>query len=333
MKILVLLLAVAISPSSYADSSPNARRDQALKRIAACLRPNGVSSRQCKNLNENVETLVGVYRGGDKTVLQTLLRFTYLTDFYGEALLSDPDSFLAAMTRLPQKDQKAVADGVSGGMYGLRKKDRFEAIRSLLSGISDSSPSKQISQVCLKALERNNASFFVTYFPPQTFTSRASDFQIHWYSSDMYALGESPLWPPSSTSETIYRFTYLPAFTGPSVLTLLIQPDGNGRITMKTIAGDREITQLDETGPIPPDGLAKFFAQLDQAHFWAMPAELPRTGFDGAEWILEGVKDGNYHAVVRWCPDIDHQSAKEVPFVDAVRLMFELAGHKHVGSC
>jgi hypothetical protein len=333
MKTFAFWFVVTTSILCYADASLDARRDEALKRINACLRRNEVSSHECKGLNANVQTLVDVYKSGDKTVLPTLLRFTYLTDFYGEALLSDPGGFLAAMGRLAQRDQSAVAVGVSGGIFGLRRKERFEAIRGVLTAIPDSSPVKQTSQACLKTLNRNNASFFVTYFPPQTFTGRASDLEIHWYSSDMYALGESPLWPPSSNRETTYRLTYLPAFTGPTVLTLTVQPDGTGRITMKTVDEEREATKLDESNPIPDDRILGFLGRLDQAHFWAMPADLPRTGLDGADWILEGVRDGNYHVVVRWCPDIDRQCADEAPFAEAARLLFELAGRKRVGGC
>jgi len=104
----------------------------ALKRINAGIQHNDVSSRECKKLNANVRTLVDVYKEWDKTVLPTLFQFTYLTDFYGEALLADPDGFLTAMGRLPEKDQKAVAVGIAGGMFGLRSRERFEAIRELL---------------------------------------------------------------------------------------------------------------------------------------------------------------------------------------------------------
>ncbi len=333
MKILALLLAVGISISSHAESSPGDRRDQALKRINACLRRDEVSSRECKDLNENVQTLVDVYKSGDKTVLPILFRFTYLTDFYGEALLSDTDGFLAAMAQLHDQDREAVTNGIAGGTWGIRKRERFEAIKAVLAGIPDSSPVKKISSLCLTTLEKNNAQFVVTYFPPQIFTGRAADFEVHWFSSDMYALGETPLWPPSSGGPTTYRFTYLPAFTGPSVLTLTVQQDGTGQITMKTGDGERKTTHLDESAQIPSDRVTKFFTRLDQAHFWTMPTALPSTGFDGAEWILEGVQDGNYRVVARWCPDVDRKSADEAPFADAIRFLFELAGHKHVGSC
>jgi hypothetical protein len=328
-----LILVLLISILSSADSTASARRDAAIKAINACIQRNEVSSRECRKLNANVETLVDVYQQGDKTVLPTLLKFTYLTDFYGDALLSDPDGFLTAMSQLQEKDQKAVATGIAGGMFGLRSKERFEAIRALLRAIPDSAPIKTTSQDCLKTLERTNASFFQTYFPPQTFTSRAGAFQVRWYSADMYALGEKPLWPPSSEVETTYRLTYLPAFTGPTVVTVSVSHDGDGKISIKTINGEREVTTVDETVSAPRDQVIRFFTLLDQANFWTTPTELPRIGNDGAEWIMEGVKDGKYRTVVRWCPDIDRQSAEEIRFAEAGRLLFEIAGHKHTGGC
>src|SRR5579864_2203197 len=110
------VLAIAASAVSYADSSLTAKRDKALAGIKACLHRNEVSSRECRHLNQDVQTLVEVYRGGDKSVLPMLLRFTYLTDFYDEALLSDPDGFLTAMTHLSPKEQQAVASGIAGGV-------------------------------------------------------------------------------------------------------------------------------------------------------------------------------------------------------------------------
>jgi hypothetical protein len=327
------LVALLVSILSYADSSLTAKREAALKAINACIKRNEVSGRECKKLDANVQILVEAYKQGDKTILPTLFKFTYLTDFYGDALLAGPDNFLTEMSRLPEKDQKAVAAGIAGGRFGLRTTERFEAIVLVLGRIPDSSPIKTTSQLCLRAVERKNASFFLSYFPPQTFTSPAAKFQLRWYSADMYALGESPLWPPSTEHETIYRLTYIPAFSGPSVVTLRVSPGGEGRVAIKTIDEDREFTKLDDSSTVSGDQLARFSGLLDQAHFWETPTELPRRGFDGAEWIMEGVKDGNYRTVVRWCPDIEHQTTDEIRFGDAGHLLFELAGHKHVGGC
>ena len=90
---------------------------------------------------------------------------------------------------------------------------------------------------------------------------------------------------------------------------------------------------VDETLPTTRDQLDQFITLLEKGHFWTTPAELPSTGMDGAEWVMEGVKDGKYRTVVRWCPDVDRKSAEEISFADAGHLLFEIAGHKRVGGC
>lgn len=332
MRIAPILVLLAAIPS-FAESSPSAKRDASLKAINSCIQRNEASNRACRKLNENVETLVQVYKQGDKSVLPVLFRFTYLTDFYGEALLADPDGFLSALNRLQEKDQKAVAAGLAGPMVGLRTKEQFEAIRTVLTGIPDALPFKATSLLCLKMVERKNAAFFLEYFPPQTFVSPAANFQVRWYSAEMYALGEQPLWPTSSRSEVTYRLTYIPAFSGPTVITLSVPPDGNGRVAIRTLDEERVITKVDETLPATRDQLDRFSRLVEQAHFWTTPTELPRRGLDGAEWIMEGVKDGKYQAVVRWCPEVERKSTNEISFANAGRLLFEIAGHKQVGSC
>ena len=89
MRGFIALSVVALTASALSSGQTplTTKRDKALRGIQACLERNEVSSRECKHLNQDVATLVEVYRGGDKSVLPTLFRFTYLTDFYDEALL------------------------------------------------------------------------------------------------------------------------------------------------------------------------------------------------------------------------------------------------------
>jgi len=63
----LIAFSLAVSTVSHADSSESARRDKALQGIEACLRRNWVPSRECKNLDEDIATLVDVCRQGDKT--------------------------------------------------------------------------------------------------------------------------------------------------------------------------------------------------------------------------------------------------------------------------
>ena len=327
MKIIALIFVAALSIASYADSPATAKRDKALERINACLKRNEASSLQCKDLSQNIQTLVDVYKAGDRTVLPTLFRFTYLTDFFDEALLSDPDAFLSALSQLPENNQKAVANGMAGGIkFGDRSTERFEALRASLTGISDSSPFKQAANLCLRALEANNAARLVTYFPPDTFKGRGADFQVQWYSSELYAFKEKPLWPPSPDNENTYRFTHIGAWKGTAVVTLAVQPDSTGRIVLKKFADDPASTWIEKTAALSRDQVTRFLTQLEQAHYWEMPAQIEDRGFDGAEWILEGVQNSKYHLATRWCPGTYQKTPNEVAFAQAMRTLFELAG-------
>lgn len=328
-RVLVLsVLALVASVLSYGQTSPTTTRDKALERIQACLRRNEVSSRECKHLNQDVETLVGVYRAGDKSVLPTLFRFTYLTDFYDEALLSDPDGFLTSMTHLPPKDQHAVAAGIAGAAnLGLRNVDRFNAIRELLANVPEASPTKAVAEMSLKIAETWNAWRFVNYFPPGTITNTT---QVAWYSSSMYQLGEKPLWPPSSENEEAFRFTHLGAFTGPKAVTLSVLPDGSGKVKMAILHEFPEQVSSEQLSTVPEDQVSDFLKHLNQAHFWEMPSESQHRGLDGAEWVIEGVQEGKYHIAVRWCPG---DSPEDAPFAAAARSLLELAGQKPGGGC
>ena len=248
-------LAVLVSTLSFADSSPSAKRDKAIKNIDAAIQSHENSGSQCRKLGADIETLREFYDGDDKSVLPTLFRVISsgksvscegfgemedlidfhvlgpraaavgpsqsktqksvaatigkLREFYREALLNDPVGFLTALSQLPDKDQKIIAIAIAGGPYGLRK-GAYDDLDAVLKGIPDSAPTSATSQLCLKTLERINAPFLQTYFPPNTFTSRDADYKVRRYTLPMYALGEKALWPPSSKLETTYRLTYIP---------------------------------------------------------------------------------------------------------------------------
>jgi hypothetical protein len=329
----IVCAATVLSPASLlsTDSPLLARRDQAQSRIALCMHSNDVSSHQCKTLNRDVQTLVDVYKQGDKSVLPTLFQFTYLSDFYDETLLSDADAFLTAMTRLPEKDRRAVAFGVGGGISKIRSKDVFELVRKQLQDVPNTSPTKPVAQLCLEVVETNNASFFVNYFPPQSFAGLSGGMRVRWYSSKMYALREKPLWP-AVNDQNIYRLTYIGAFSGSRVITLKVQQDQSGMVHANTLREIREESSPETTISILPSQVEEFFAQLEAAHFWDAATERPNNGRDGAEWLLEGVRDGKYKIVDRWCPGLSH-SSEEQAFAETGRLLFALAGYKRPGSC
>src|SRR5215813_2726256 len=312
--------------SCIAETSPAARRDNALKKVDACVLSK--SGRECNYMGDSIQILVDIYKGGDKSVLPALLHFTYLSDFYDEALLSDRDSVLMAVNQLPEKQQREVAMGIAGGYFRTLSKSQFDAVRTSLVNIPDSSPTKQIAEVCLKALEANNASLFLSYFPPQTFTRGAGNVLVSWYSSELYSLGERPLWPASAPNLTVYRFTYIPAFAGPETVVMTVLPDGTGAIKIKALDAWRQKMEIDDSKSVTVEQVTRFFGAVKRAEYWQMPTEVPSRGRDGAQWILEGIQDGDYKIVTRWCPGFESQDQQGLAYANSARILLEFAGHK-----
>jgi hypothetical protein len=333
----LLVFALLLSIPALADSSFTAQRDVALKQIHSCLEQNYGSSPHCKGLEGNIQVLVNLYKDGDKSVLPTLFMFPNMTEFLADALTADPEPFLTALSHLPEKDQRAVATGIAGGMFGLRDKERVEKITATLSRVQESQRVRLVAQLCLEAVEQRNAMFVVSYFPPGTFTRRAGDFTLRIYSNGMYALGEKPLWPATETKESTYRLTYLPTFGDATVVSLTVMPDGHGQIAIKSMDRDNETVTIERISAVSNENVLPFLSTLNRAHFWEASTELPaprgRHRTDGEEWILEDVKDGDYHVAVRWSPNFEQQNGDEILFAEAGTLLFKLAGCKHPGGC
>jgi len=150
------------------------------------------------------------------------------------------------------------------------------------------------------------------YFPTSThsrneieFGKRLSDsLTKRWYSYHLYALKE-PVIKDYKGSNEIYRFTWLRSFDHP--ITIRLQNHGVGIqlfAKMTSGAGGYESGKItwDTTFTISKNQWNDFIALADKARFWQMPIDAYRNGKDGAEWIMEGVRDKQYHWVNRWSP-------------------------------
>jgi hypothetical protein len=331
-QIALIVLLLPGSRPAYGQIPLNAQRDKAIQRIQACVKRNEVSSRECKHQNRDVAFLVDSYNRGDKSVLPVLLQFTYLTDFYDEALVADRDGFLNAMAQLPEKQQQDVAYGIAGGWTFQLKVDRFTAIRASLASVPEDSNTKAVANLSLRTVEAQNAALFQNYFPPGAFSGGAGQFRIRWYSTALYRLGEKPLFPPPDGDENTFRFTHVGAF--PRTLTLTFSRHGSAQLKANS---SRELAASPKVGQptsVSADEVSEFLNRINRAHFWDLSTEeSQQPGLDGAEWILEGVQNGRYHVVVRWCPGLPERSAEAAAFAESARFLFQLAGEQHNGGC
>ena len=149
----------------------------------------------------------------------------------------------------------------------------------------------------------------VKYFPNGVFSAdrRADEFTLKWYGGQLAALQEPSLWELSKTQQTqSYRFLWLRTFHHPIAIRVDVNSDGTSQLTTKMTSG---------AGGYAPGKLIKnvtvtlgkeqtdwFLGKIEQYKFWQLPSVQETTGNDGAQWIVEGIKDRAYHVVDRWTP-------------------------------
>ena len=160
------------------------------------------------------------------------------------------------------------------------------------------------------------------YFLPDTLDDRAEFAVSHeeWYAEHLQVLKEPSLWEQSKSQETqSYRFLWLRSFHRPVAVRLDVNEDGTGFLTTKITNGQggyesgRLVTN--RTRRLEQYETDHALAVLEEWGFWNLPAfEKPEEKIgadgqritiitlDGAAWVLEGVKAGQYHVVNRTSP-------------------------------
>jgi hypothetical protein len=128
-------------------------------------------------------------------------------------------------------------------------------------------------------------------------------FRETWYSKHLRAMGESQL--QESALET-YRFLFLRTFHDPVAVRIscverscdltAVRLDGSGGYEPGSVA-ERKSTKLSE------QETSRIRALMAAARFWDKPPADSRLGLDGAQWILEGRRQKNYHLRDVWSPE------------------------------
>jgi hypothetical protein len=148
------------------------------------------------------------------------------------------------------------------------------------------------------------------YFPPASLddSPRADQFLYEWYSKQLKALDEPSLWDLSKTQkEQSYRFLWLRTFHHAVAIRIDVNADGTSRLTTKMTSGaggyDPGHLVQNDTSTLTRERTDWFLRKIQENKFWELaPLDKSGIGLDGAQWIIEGVKDGNYRIVDRWSP-------------------------------
>jgi hypothetical protein len=151
------------------------------------------------------------------------------------------------------------------------------------------------------------------YFPTEALSEDSWDdqFKQDWYSHELKKLEEPSLLEESKNrlSES-YRFLWLRTFHRPLAIRLDLRLNGSGILTTKVADGEagfpHTVKHLIENvaRPLSREQTRALLAQVRRTDFWSLPSHVDdQAGTDGAEWIIEGVKEGRYHVVHRWSPE------------------------------
>lgn len=142
----------------------------------------------------------------------------------------------------------------------------------------------------------------LTYFP----TDAVSKLQTEWYSKHLAAMEEASLYAPDSVAVESYRFLWLRSFHHP--IAVHMWKSGTAQfITFKQMSGaggyEPGHIVVNQTRKLERAEWDAFVNRLDDMCYWNLPTTDPEgSSFDGARWILEGVRGDRYHIVDRWTP-------------------------------
>lgn len=150
----------------------------------------------------------------------------------------------------------------------------------------------------------------LSYFPPRTFYDDFATLDagvIRWYSACLSMLQEPSLWAASKDSQRqVYRFLWLRTWDQPISIRIDKNGDGSGTLTLKiansSVGCEANKLQTSRTKNLTKEEFASVVDQFKALGFWAAAPTEHSSGKDGADWVLEGATNGQFHAVKRWSP-------------------------------
>lgn len=151
------------------------------------------------------------------------------------------------------------------------------------------------------------------YFP----TGSLDSFKVNWYSKHLKAMHEPSLYELSrqDPNAEVYRFLWLRTFHHPIAIRLVVRKNGSGWINARMTSGKAGYApggiRRSSVSWLPRAKTQSLLAAFESAGFWNLPTDPPaddRVVLDGAQWILEGVRGGEYHVIDRCSPEASDPS-------------------------
>lgn len=156
------------------------------------------------------------------------------------------------------------------------------------------------------------------YFPVGTFSAPTE----RWYGGQLCAMREELL--ARSSADEAYRFLWLRSFhhpvavrveaSGGTAALVAVELDGTGGHEPGTVERRTERS-------LSKEEWTTLVVAINAATFWDAPTEDPGAKVeDGAQWIIEGRRQGRYHVVERSSPGAGPVRAAGEAFLRAAHL-------------
>jgi hypothetical protein len=169
-----------------------------------------------------------------------------------------------------------------------------------------------------------------SYFPIRTNAGveGVTPCESKWYGESLQRMGE-PRLPTiaQDVSAQVYRLVIFP--TWGNTISVRVQRhgelyslsarrlDGQAGYNPGNLVESRDV-ELNARDSITLEGL------IQNLRFFQLPTDDAVRGNDGDEWVLEGVSDGKYHIVQRWCAAEDNPKERGLkPFLALSRFLID----------
>lgn len=130
-------------------------------------------------------------------------------------------------------------------------------------------------------------------------------FRSDWYSRHLEAMNELPLTALVNEDES-YRFLWLRTFHNPVAIHVWRAGERHFLVAKRLNGSGGYVpgtVDLYRARSLSEDDWNSFMTHLEHSEYWAMPTQDEQTSPDGAQWIMEGYREGRYHLVDRQSPD------------------------------
>ena len=167
-----------------------------------------------------------------------------------------------------------------------------------------------------------------SYFPIKTKDGAEglTEFEAQWYGKSLERMKE-PRLPDfaKDVNAEVYRMMILPTW-GNSIVVRIHRHGKLYSLSARRLDGQAgyDPGKLVESKDIDlsADDSSSLEALIQNLNFFQLPTNDDVLGSDGDEWILEGVSQGKYHLVHRWCaPSYNPEKRRLTAFLSLCRFL------------